>query len=58
MIVTEPLAAFMNVNIGAEGGGIYARQVARGNCIIGGVRGAPLADPDYSRPVGNGARSR
>ena len=45
LIVTEPLAATMTVNIGAEGGGIYARQVERGNCIVGGVRGAPLADP-------------
>ena len=55
LIVTEPLAAIMTVNIGAEGGGIYARQVERGNCIVGGVRGAPLADPDYSRPVGDAA---
>ena len=57
LIVTEPLAATMTVNIGAEGGGIYARQVERGNCIVGGVRGAPLADPDYSRPVGDAAVS-
>lgn len=55
LIVTEPLPATMTVNIGAEGGGIYARQVERGNCIVGGVRGAPLADPDYSRPVGKAA---
>jgi sarcosine oxidase, subunit beta len=60
LIVTEPVSALMNVNIGAEGGGIYARQVARGNvargnCIIGGERGRPLADPDFSRPTGAGA---
>src|SRR5690606_11743570 len=55
MIVTEPLDVFMTVNIGAEGGGIYARQVERGNCIVGGVRGEPMADPDYSRPTGTGA---
>ena len=48
-------AVFMNVNIGAEGGGIYARQVERGNCIVGGMRGEPIADPDYSRPTGTGA---
>jgi len=55
MIVTEPLNVFMNVNIGAEGGGIYARQVERGNCIVGGMRGEPTTDPDYSRPTGTGA---
>jgi sarcosine oxidase subunit beta len=55
MIVTEPVGAFMNVNIGAEGGGIYARQVERGNCIVGGMRGEPTADLDFSRPTGSGA---
>lgn len=55
MIVTEPLAPVMSVNIGAEGGGIYARQVERGNCIVGGVRGEPLDDPDFSRPTGSDA---
>jgi sarcosine oxidase subunit beta len=45
----------MYVNIGAEGGGIYARQVERGNCIVGGMRGEPLAEPDFSRPTGSGA---
>jgi sarcosine oxidase subunit beta len=55
MIVTEPLDVFMNVNIGAEGGGIYARQVERGNCIVGGMRGEPTADFDFSRPTGSGA---
>lgn len=53
MVVTEPLPPFMNVNLGAEGGGIYARQVARGNCVIGGARGYPL-DEVHSRP-GSGA---
>lgn len=55
MIVTEPTAPVMTVNIGVEGGGIYARQVARGNCVIGGERGLPLEDPDFSRPTGAGA---
>ena len=54
LIVTEPVPALMNVNIGAEGGGIYARQVARGNCIVGGARGKAIADPDFSRPTGAG----
>ena len=57
MIVTEPLPPIMNVNIGMEGGGIYARQVQRGNCIVGGERGLPLADPDFSRPTTEGARA-
>jgi sarcosine oxidase subunit beta len=55
MIVTEPLPPVMTVNIGIEGGGIYARQVERGNCVVGGERGVPLADPDFSRPRGDGA---
>lgn len=55
MIVTEPVSAFMSTNIGAEGGGIYARQVERGNCIVGGVRGESLENRDYSRPTGSGA---
>ena len=40
MAVTEPLPRFMDVNVGVEGGGIYGRQVARGNCVMGGGRGA------------------
>lgn len=55
MVVTEPLDPVMTANIGMEGGGIYARQVERGNCIVGGERGLPLADPDFSRPRGEGA---
>jgi sarcosine oxidase, subunit beta len=54
MVVTEPLDPFLGVNIGMEGGGIYARQVARGNVIVGGERAQPLADPDYSRPRSDG----
>lgn len=44
MAVTEPLPAFMNLSLGIEGGGIYARQAPRGNCVIGGSRGAALDD--------------
>jgi sarcosine oxidase subunit beta len=39
MAVTEPVPHFMDVNIGVEGGGIYGRQTARGNCVMGGSRG-------------------
>ncbi len=55
MIVTEPVKGFMTVNIGAEGGGIYARQVERGNCVVGGMRGEALEDQDFSRPTSTGA---
>lgn len=40
MAVTEALPRFMDVNIGVEGGGIYGRQTARGNCVMGGSRGS------------------
>lgn len=40
MAVTESVPRFMDVNIGVEGGGIYGRQTARGNCVMGGSRGA------------------
>lgn len=39
MAVTEPVPRFMDVNVGVEGGGIYGRQTARGNCVMGGSRG-------------------
>jgi sarcosine oxidase subunit beta len=42
MAVTEPLPVFMNFSLGVEGGGVYARQVTRGNCVIGGGRGYAL----------------
>lgn len=49
MLVTEPLPPFMTASTGVEGGGIYARQVARGNCVLGGGRGFAL-DADRARP--------
>jgi len=42
MAVTEPLPMFMNFSLGVEGGGAYGRQVARGNCVIGGDGGYAL----------------
>lgn len=42
MLVTEPLPLFMTASTGVEGGGIYARQVSRGNCVLGGGRGFAL----------------
>jgi len=44
MVVTEPLAPFMNLSLGVEGGGVYARQAPSGNCVIGGSRGFALDD--------------
>ncbi|WP_114973020.1 NAD(P)/FAD-dependent oxidoreductase [Rhodoferax ferrireducens] len=49
MAVTEPLGVFMNLSLGVEGGGIYARQAPRGNCVIGGSQGYAL-DADRARP--------
>jgi len=49
MLVTEPLPMFMDVSTGVEGGGIYARQVARGNCVLGGGQGFAL-DPARAKP--------
>jgi sarcosine oxidase subunit beta len=44
MLVTEPLPLFMTASTGVEGGGIYGRQVSRGNCVIGGGQGFALDD--------------
>nr|WP_044551410.1 FAD-binding oxidoreductase [Azospirillum lipoferum] len=49
MAVTEPLPRFLDVNIGVEGGGVYGRQVPRGNMVVGGGRGFAL-DADRARP--------
>ncbi len=48
MWVTEPLPQFVTHNLGVYGGGLYARQVARGNCVIGGGRGR--GDGEYAQP--------
>ena len=48
MWVTEPLPCFITHNLGVYGGGIYARQVERGNCVIGGGRGH--GDGEYGQP--------
>ena len=49
MAVTEPLPLFMNLSLGVEGGGIYARQAVRGNCVIGGSRGFAIV-AERARP--------
>ncbi len=54
MMVTEPLAPIMSISLGIQGGGIYARQVARGNCVIGGGRGVATS-ADFARPPAGAA---
>jgi sarcosine oxidase subunit beta len=48
MAVTEPLPHLMDWSLGVEGGGIYCRQVARGNLVLGGGAGLAL-DADRAR---------
>jgi sarcosine oxidase subunit beta len=48
MAVTEPVAHFMDWSLGVEGGGVYCRQVARGNIVLGGGAGTAL-DADRAR---------
>lgn len=50
MAVTEAVPRFMDVNVGVEGGGIYGRQTARGNCVMGGSRGTANG-PLYAQPT-------
>jgi glycine/D-amino acid oxidase-like deaminating enzyme len=55
MCVTEPLPRFITHNLGVVGGGIYARQVERGNCVIGGGRGH--GDGEYAQPSAQATRA-
>ena len=50
MLVTEPIAPLALPNLGVVGGDIYARQVARGNVILGGGRGSGALRLGASRP--------
>lgn len=56
MGVTEPLPPLFGFNLGVEGGGFYARQVARGNVVFGGGKGYALDDrtcrPDMTSAMG------
>jgi sarcosine oxidase subunit beta len=51
MIVTEPLPFFITRTIGVCGGGVYLRQIARGNAILGGGAGWGDATSTRSRPL-------
>jgi len=51
MLVTEPLPFFVHRSIGVCGGGIYLRQIARGNVILGGGDGWCDAECRRSRPL-------
>lgn len=55
MWVTEPLPKFIGHNLGVYGGGVYARQVERGNCVIGGGRGT--GDGEYAQPSADTTRA-
>jgi sarcosine oxidase subunit beta len=48
MAVTAPMPVFMGWSLGVEGGGVYGRQVARGNLVLGGGSGLAL-DADRAR---------
>jgi sarcosine oxidase subunit beta len=50
MAVTEPLPPCMHLSLGMEGGGMYARQVERGNVVFGGGHGYAL-DATRARPA-------
>jgi sarcosine oxidase subunit beta len=50
MLVTEPIAPLQLPNIGVVGGDIYARQVARGNVVLGGGRGTGALQLSANRP--------
>lgn len=51
MLVTEPLPFFIDRSIGVCGGGVYLRQIARGNAILGGGDGWGDTDSTRSRPT-------
>jgi len=51
MLVTEPLPFFVDRSIGVCGGGVYLRQIERGNVIFGGGDGWADADCTRSRPL-------
>ncbi|MDQ6639101.1 MAG: FAD-binding oxidoreductase [Pseudomonadota bacterium] len=51
MLVTEPLPFFVSRSIGVCGGGVYLRQIARGNAILGGGDGWGDAESSRSRPL-------
>ncbi|AJP57893.1 FAD-dependent oxidoreductase [Pandoraea vervacti] len=55
MWVTEPLPMFVGHSLGVYGGGVYARQVERGNCVIGGGRGT--GDGEYAQPSAETTRA-
>jgi len=51
MCVTEPLPYFMVPNFGVCGGGIYVRQIPRGNVIFGGGKGVADREHVRARPI-------
>lgn len=52
MLVTEPVPHVLGQSIGVVGGGLYARQVDRGNLVFGGGQGIGDRHRLWSRPRG------
>jgi sarcosine oxidase subunit beta len=50
MLVTEPLPYLLRHSLGVVGGGLYMRQIARGNIVFGGGRGSGDAEGTQTRP--------
>jgi sarcosine oxidase subunit beta len=51
MLVTEPLPFLVSRSIGVCGGGVYLRQIARGNVVLGGGDGWGDVECSRSRPL-------
>ncbi|WP_270936137.1 NAD(P)/FAD-dependent oxidoreductase [Falsiroseomonas oryzae] len=50
MLVTEPLPRFCPHSLGVVGGGLYLRQISRGNVVFGGGRGSGDEEGLVTRP--------
>jgi sarcosine oxidase subunit beta len=50
MLVTEPLPHFLAHSLGVVGGGVYLRQISRGNVVFGGGRASGDAAALATRP--------
>ena len=51
MCVTDPIPYFLTPNLGVCGGGVYVRQIRRGNVIFGAGLGIADRDETVARPL-------
>lgn len=51
MCVTDPIPYFLTPNLGVCGGGVYVRQICRGNVIFGAGVGVADRDEIVARPL-------